>query len=178
MVGLGSDAGIEEAKWLESLSDHAIFTPLQGNSSRPQCMAIRNTDLIVANGRSLRITSLSDVKHRSTSSTSPSSSSSSSYKELISDVLDFDIVEAILNPTGKLLAVVGNQRIAVVVLPRSGIYSSKTIGKQISVKAAPVGSFYYHERVGGRARLACVKWHPWGQLGSSLLVMSKDGLLR
>jgi nucleoporin NUP82 len=137
-------------------------------------MVVRNSDLILSSDKSLRMTSLLEVKHNEQSS----STSRGTFKELVSDALDFDIAEIILNPTGKLVAVVGSHKIVVVVLPRSGVYSSKSVGAKVSVKAATVGNFYYHEMVGGRARLASVKWHPWGHLGSSLLVMSKDGLLR
>lgn len=137
-------------------------------------MVVRNSDLILASDKSLRMTSLLEVKHKDQSS----SASQGTFKELVSDALDFEIAGIILNPTGKLVAVVGSHKIVVVVLPRIGVSSGKSVGAKVSVKAATVGSFYFHERVGGRARLASVKWHPWGHLGSSLLVMSKDGLLR
>lgn len=178
MVAFGSDAAFEETNWLEDLPRHAIFSPQTGSQGR-QCMTVRNSDLLLANGKSLRMTSLLDIKHSSHDQSSSSSSNNVGiFKELTSDALDFDIAEIILNPTGKLIAVVGSHKIVIVVLPRSGVYSSKSVGIKIPVKAATVGSFYHHERIGGRARLASVKWHPWGHLGSSLLVMSKDGVLR
>lgn len=181
MVGFGSDGASDELNWLDSLPQHAIFSPQTSMQSR-QCMVVRNADVIVANGKSLRIASLSDVKHNH-NSPSPSSSSSlppslNSYKELVSDALDVDIVDIVLNPSGNLLAVVGSHKVVVVVLPRAGAESGKSIGRQIGVKASAVGRYYYHDRIGGRARIARVKWHPWGHLGSSLLIMSKDGLLR
>lgn len=180
MVAFGSDAAFEETNWLADLPRHAIFSPQVGNQGR-QCMTVRNSDLLLANGKTLRMTSLLEIKHSSSHDHSSSSSSSSNlgvFKELTSDALDFDIAELVLNPTGKLIAVVGSHKIVIVVLPRPGVYTSKSIGTKVPVKAATVGSFYHHERIGGRARLASVKWHPWGHLGSSLLVMSKDGVLR
>ncbi|UZJ52354.1 hypothetical protein CBS101457_001674 [Exobasidium rhododendri] len=178
MVTFGSDAAPDELHWLESLPHHAIFTPQAGGQGR-QCMAVRNSDLLVANGKTLRTMSLLEAKHnRHVLSSSTSSSSANPYKELVSDALDFEIAEIILNPSGRLLAVVGSHKVVILVLPRPGVYSSKSVGRQISVKAAAVGSYYYHERIGGRARIASVKWHPWGHLGSSLLIMSKDGVLR
>lgn len=175
MAIFGSDVAAEQTNWLDDLSSHAIFGPSTSRMGR-QCIVVRNSDLIVASDKSLRMTSLLEVKHKGQHSSS--SSQSGTYKELVSDALDFDIAEIILNPTGKLIAVVGSHKIVIVVLPRPGVYTSKSIGAKVSVKAATVGSFYYHERIGGRSRLASVKWHPWGHLGSSLLVMSRDGLLR
>lgn len=185
MVTVGSDAALDDPIWLENLSNHAIFSPQEGGHRGRRCMVVRNSDLLVANGKVLRTTSLLDAKHNnihhdpsSSPSSTSSSSSSSTYKELVSDSLNFDIVELILNPSGKLLAVVGTHKIVIVVLPRPGVYSSKSVGSLVQVKAAAVGSYYYHDRIGGRAKIASVKWHPWGQLGSSLLIMSRDGLLR
>jgi nucleoporin NUP82 len=181
MITFASDGAFDGSSWLDSLPKHAIFTHQVGGQGR-QCMAVRNSDLLVSNGSSIRMTSLLDFKNRtnslSSSSTSSSTSPSGSFKELVSDALDFDIVELILNPKGKLLAVVGSHKVVILVLPRPGVYSSASTGSQVSVKAAAVGAYYYHERIGGKARIASVRWHPLGQLGSSLLIRSKDGLLR
>jgi nucleoporin NUP82 len=155
MLPSGSDTSLDDENRPKSSTQHAVFVPQAG-------------------GRVL----LLEAKHNGLHSSTLSSASSSSSKELVSDALDFEIVELILNPTGKLLAVVGSHKVVILVLPRSGVYASKSIGHQVSVKAATVGSYYFHERIGGKARIASVKWHPWGHLGSSLLIMSKDGLLR
>ncbi|GAV99149.1 Nucleoporin nup82 [Lentinula edodes] len=68
-------------------------------TGRRQVMVLRDTDLILAAGKELRITSLSDAKARR--------SHTKNYK-------------IALNSSGKLLAVAGAFQLAVVVLPRAG----------------------------------------------------------
>ncbi|MCO5565645.1 hypothetical protein L7F22_019319 [Adiantum nelumboides] len=188
-----------DSSWLDTLSDHPIFTPpINSAKGKTQddflaertCMAIRNVDVIVSHGKELRMASLLDTKSKSSNPTSSSTQSgnTSSYKLLLSPALDFDIERLIVNPTGKLLAVVGSHKVAVVFLPRPGGLSKSASVKEngikstqptgVRVKAAIVGAFYHHDRIGGKLRLADVHWHPWGELGSSLLIMTKDGVLR
>lgn len=187
------DTSLPDAAWLDYLPRHAIFAPAQGlgsdaaRTAHPSAMAVRNADVLVAHGQSLRMTSLLDVKHQGTALHDPSSLRG--YKLLTAPALDFEIVRLAVNPTGKLLAVIGTHKVAVVVLPRPGALVSKAaaddtssgsgrMAASIGVKAATVGAFYHHGQIGGRGRLADVKWHPWGELGSSLLTMTRDGTLR
>lgn len=188
-----------DSSWLDTLPDHPIFTPPINHSAKVKtqddflaertCMAIRNVDVLVSHGRELRMASLLDTKYKSSNGNSSSAHSShSSYKHLISPALDFDIERLIVNPTGKLLAVIGSHKVAVVFLPRPGGLSKAASVKEninapsqptgVRVKAAIVGAFYHHDRIGGKMRLADVQWHPWGEMGSSLLIMTKDGILR
>ncbi|EEB90353.1 hypothetical protein MPER_11451 [Moniliophthora perniciosa FA553] len=75
-------------------------------------MVLRDTDLIVAAGQELRITSLGDAKFQK--------SSAKSYKTLHTPNIRFEIHQICLNSSGKLLAVAGVYQVAIVVLPRAG----------------------------------------------------------
>lgn len=94
-------------------------------------MLLKDTDLIVASGKELRISAFGDLKL--------SQSVRKTYKvclnhysidkvgikavvgqTLHAPAIDFDIHQISINPTGKLLAVSGATSVAVVVLPRGG----------------------------------------------------------
>ncbi|KAG8730544.1 hypothetical protein FRC11_006446 [Ceratobasidium sp. 423] len=79
----------------------------------------------------------------------------------------------VVNPTGKLLAVVGGRQVAVVVLPRPGI--TKTLSTRLECSSIQIGEYYH---VPGSSRITKVDWHPWGEGGASLLVLTSDGQLR
>ncbi|TFK29279.1 hypothetical protein FA15DRAFT_632177 [Coprinopsis marcescibilis] len=135
-------------------------------SGRRQVMALRDADLVVAAGKELRITSLGDVKlGKSTRKT---------YKVLHTPNVDFEIHQIVLNPNGKLLAAVGAFRVAVVVMPRPGY--NRLVSDSIDCKAVKVGQYYHGSE--DSAPIAKVDWHPWGEAGSTLLVMTTDGRLR
>ena len=104
--------------------------------------------------------------------------------------LQFDIHQITTNPTGKLLAIAGAYQVAVVVLPRAG--HSKLVSTSInckyarvilgisrakcSLRSVQVGQFYHGSR--DSAPIAKIEWHPWGEAGSTLMVMTTDGRLR
>ncbi|KAJ2916526.1 hypothetical protein MD484_g3938, partial [Candolleomyces efflorescens] len=135
-------------------------------SGRRQTMALKDADLIVAVGKELRITCLGDVKlGRSTRK---------SYKVLHTPYLDFDIHQIALNTNGKLLAIAGTSQVAVVALPRAGY--SRLVSDSIECKSVQVGQFYHGAQ--NSAPVAKIDWHPWGEAGSTLLVMTTDGKLR
>ncbi|KAG2077550.1 hypothetical protein BDR04DRAFT_1113524 [Suillus decipiens] len=121
--------------------------PLDGipRSGRRRVMVLKESDLIVAAGYELRITSLLASKlGRST------------------------------NNSFKLIAVAGAHQVAVVVLPRVGY--SKLVSSSVDCKSIQVGSFYHHLHLS--APIAKIEWHPWGEAGSTLMVMTVDGKLR
>ncbi|KAF9247172.1 hypothetical protein BU15DRAFT_84718 [Melanogaster broomeanus] len=119
-------------------------------SGRRQMMALKDADLIVAAGTELRITCLGDTKlGRSTRK---------SYKVLHVPNVDFEICQLALNPNGKLLAVAGAYQVAVVVLPRAGLLETLQVGQ------------FYHGTISS-APIAKIEWHPWGEAGSTLMVM-------
>ncbi|KAH9943317.1 uncharacterized protein BXZ73DRAFT_40479 [Epithele typhae] len=155
---------------LSSLPDFVDLDPLDDKptpSGRRQAIAIRDADLIVAAGSELRIAQLGDSK-------TARSSSNRAYKVLHTPNIQFDIHQIVLNPTGKLLAVASAFQVAVVVLPRSGF--SKLVTSTVDCKSFQVGQ--YNHAVEGSTPIAKIDWHPWGQGGSTLLVMTTDGKLR
>ncbi|KAF8165176.1 hypothetical protein B0H34DRAFT_648691 [Crassisporium funariophilum] len=135
-------------------------------SGRRQTMILKDADLIVAAGKEIRMSSLGDVKL--------SQSVRKSYKTMRTPNLQFEIHHISLNPSGKLLAVAGAFQVAVIVLPRAGY--SRLVPELIDCKSIQVGQFYH--AASSSAAIAKIDWHPWGEAGSTLLVMTVDGKLR
>ncbi|KAG6880302.1 hypothetical protein C0992_000079 [Termitomyces sp. T32_za158] len=134
-------------------------------SGRRQVMVLKDADLIVAAGNEVRITSLADAKVSRTRQT---------YKTLHTPNIQFEIHQISLNPSGKLLAVAGAFQVAVIVLPRAGF--SRLIPETLDCKSVQVGQFYHATNMA--APIAKIEWHPWGEAGSTLMVMTTDGKLR
>ncbi|KAF7331967.1 hypothetical protein MKEN_00077000 [Mycena kentingensis (nom. inval.)] len=153
----------------DDLSAHPIFTKhpypdaaaAAAAAGRRQLMLLKDADLIVAVGSQLRMASLS--------STAPKS-----YKTLHTPNLQFNIHQIALNPSGKLLAVAGECQVGIVVLPRSGY--ARLVPETIDCKSLQIGQF--HHAAKGSAPIAKIQWHPWGEAGSTLMVMTEDGKLR
>lgn len=109
-------------------------------SGRRQVMVLKDSDLIVAAGCELRITSLSDSKlGRSTNKSFKvrANSDNPSRGSLLEKILNtpdiqFGINQLALNPSGKLIAVAGAYQVAVVVLPRAGY--SKLVPSSVDCK--------------------------------------------
>lgn len=147
-------------------------------------MSVRGTDLIAVVDNEVRIASLVDVKaSASNQSIVPSCSSSTklpsscSYKVLVPGQgikIGFDIRSLSINPTGKLLACVGDSQITLMVLPRSGYM--KHVDREIVCRTVPIAPYYHSAH--SETSVAKVDWHPWGENGTSLLVLTEDGLLR
>ncbi|TFY82602.1 hypothetical protein EWM64_g1412 [Hericium alpestre] len=135
-------------------------------SGRRQTMVVKDAELIVAVGKEIRVTGLGDTKL--------SQSSRKSYKVLYTPNVQFEIHQLALNPTGKLLAVAGAFQVAVVVLPRPGF--TRLVPTTIDCKSIQVGQFYHASA--SSAPIARVEWHPWGDAGSTLVVVTMDGKLR
>ncbi len=122
--------------YLSTLPQHAIFglpteasssaasqpPPLPALSGPRKRLLLRGSDLILAVGTQVRIASVSDAKARfdNASDQVGGEYDIGHYKTLKSTTLNFEIHQLVLNPTGKLLAVVGKNEVAVVVLPRKG----------------------------------------------------------
>ncbi|KAF7301405.1 hypothetical protein MIND_00705700 [Mycena indigotica] len=162
------------AEWTTLLANHPIFRPppnfpsnelSASTSANPtgqrQLMVLKDADLVVAVGEELRIASLG-------------ASGSKGYKTLHTPNLQFEIRQLALNPSGKLLAVAGECQIGVVVLPRSGY--ARLVPETIDCKSLQIGQFYHAAK--GSPPIAKIQWHPWGEAGSTLMVMTEDGKLR
>ncbi|KAA1466240.1 hypothetical protein DENSPDRAFT_811047 [Dentipellis sp. KUC8613] len=135
-------------------------------SGRRQTMVIKDAELIVAVGKEIRVTGLGEAQlGKSTRKT---------YKLLHTPNVQFEIHQLALNPSGKLLAVAGAFQVAVVVLPRPGF--TRLVPTAIDCKSIQVGQFIHAST--SSAPIAKVEWHPWGEAGSTLVVMTVDGKLR
>ncbi|KZT20799.1 hypothetical protein NEOLEDRAFT_1140344 [Neolentinus lepideus HHB14362 ss-1] len=190
----------EDIDWTPVLSDHPIFQPKDevsnasnkgkmsalelstssfskytrldpgddgmSPSGRRQVMAARDGDLIVAVGEELRIMSLGESKLQP--------SARKSYKVLYTPNIAFEITQLAVNLNGKLLAVAGAYQVAVVVLPKPGF--AKLVTPSVDCKSIQVGQFYHASATS--IPIAKIEWHPWGEGGSTLLVMTVDGKLR
>ncbi|EIW82422.1 hypothetical protein CONPUDRAFT_123331 [Coniophora puteana RWD-64-598 SS2] len=149
---------------LVSTSASADHAP-SPNNCRRQTMVLKDADLIVAAGTELRITSLSDKKM--------DKSTGKSYKVLRTPNIQFNVRQLAVNASGKLLAVAGEYELAVVVLPRAGYPSHSQ--PSIDCKSIQVGQLYHQTN---SAPITKVEWHPWGEAGSTLMVLTLDGKLR
>jgi nucleoporin NUP82 len=160
----------EAEDWSKILQDHPIFSPPHQNRpnllelstlslrdsenvdssdagsstfGRRQTMILKDSDLIVAAGQEIRMSSFGDIKL--------STSTRKSYKVACPTVflsfkthdlsqtlhtpnLQFEIRQISLNPSGKLLAVAGTHQVAVIVLPRAGY--SRLVPEAIDCKYA------------------------------------------
>ncbi|KAF9782863.1 hypothetical protein BJ322DRAFT_1073133 [Thelephora terrestris] len=135
-------------------------------SGRRRTMLIKDADLIVAVGKEVRMTSLTEFQL--------SASGGQTFKTLCTPNLQFEVHELVLNPNGRLLAVVGAFQVTVIVLPRPGF--TRLAPQTVDCKSLQVGQFYHAS--GSSPQVAKVDWHPWGENGSTLLVMTSDGKLR
>ncbi|THV08713.1 hypothetical protein K435DRAFT_959241 [Dendrothele bispora CBS 962.96] len=161
-----------KTQWYTELSSKTLSQFMNDNedgaslSGRRQVMLLRDTDLILAAGKSVRMSSLAGTKiQRSTSK---------SYKTLHTPNIEFDIHQIALNKNGKLLAVAGISQVAVIVLPRAGY--SRLVPETIDCKSVQIGQFYHSAR--SAPPVAKIEWHPWGEGDSTLMVMTVDGKLR
>ncbi|KAJ6516069.1 hypothetical protein C8R45DRAFT_855821 [Mycena sanguinolenta] len=163
--------------WGALLAAHPIFTPSPTQSAREldastsknggarrQVMILKDADLVVAVGSEIRIASLGAARP----------TGAKGYKTLHTPNLQFEIHQISLNPTGKLLAVAGASQVGVVVLPRSGF--ARLVPDTIDCKSLQIGQFYHAEK--SSPHIAKIQWHPWGESGSTLMVMTQDGKLR
>ncbi|KAE8256000.1 hypothetical protein A4X13_0g2851 [Tilletia indica] len=197
LLSPSSERFVRDTPWLESLQSHPVFdssTPSSAASTstsssagdllNPHSICVRHTDVIVAVGRELRIVNLLDVKRANSSSSSLGTPQKGrtqppplpTFKTLDTPQIDFDITSISINSTGKLLVAHGSHRLAVVLLPRSGL--GRTASGRVPTKVIVIGQYYHSEHNGLGARIAKVHWHPLGHGGTSLLVATYDGTLR
>ncbi|KAF8709136.1 Nuclear pore component, partial [Rhizoctonia solani] len=135
-------------------------------AQRTNIICIRGPDLFIAVGRQIRMLPLKAAKEAE-------NVEEVVYKTLSTPNVTFEIKHMVVNPTGKLLAVVGRRQVAVVVLPRPGV--TKTMSTRIECSSIQIGEYYH---VPGSSKITKVDWHPWGEGGASLLVLTSDGQLR
>lgn len=163
--------------WLEALPSHPVLArqpaapvPEADTTRRTSLLAMRGTDMIVVVENELRITPLAQTKRVADQRTD----TPPSYKVLHSDMLDFPIQCVHVNPTGKLLAVVGTHTLALVILPRRGYMNQ--VGLRVPVRVVRIGAFYHAPH--GTPAIAQCRWHPLGTEGASLVVLTEDAIVR
>ncbi|KAJ9097753.1 hypothetical protein QFC21_004791 [Naganishia friedmannii] len=167
--------------WLQDLAAHPVFKPVTDKpadeahgSQRKQRVACRGADLIVAVGEELRITSLLETKTAVWGkSTQHLSSQRLHYKNLRHPALNFPIQQLSVNPTGKLIAIAGTHLVVVLKLPKARQF--KSLNQDLDCDGGLVGAEVYHSE---SSKVAKVDWHPWGEDGKSLLILTEDGILR
>ncbi|KAJ9124053.1 hypothetical protein QFC22_000846 [Naganishia vaughanmartiniae] len=167
--------------WLQDLPAHPIFKPVTekpaeetGGPQRKQRIACRGADLIVAVGDEIRITSLLETKTAvGGKSAQHLSSQRLHYKNLRHPVLDFPIQQLSVNPTGKLIAIAGTHLVVVLRLPKTRQF--KSLNQDLDCDGGLVGAELYHSE---SSKVAKIEWHPWGEDGKSLLILTEDGILR
>ncbi|KIL68151.1 hypothetical protein M378DRAFT_71925 [Amanita muscaria Koide BX008] len=168
---LSSEPAAKRRSSLE-LSSNTLpdFTNVKEDSETPsgrrQVMLLKGADLILAAGKQIRMASLNDARLNQ--------GPAKTYKTLHTPNIQFEIQQIVLNPSGKLLAVAGTYQVAVVVLPRSTF--ARLVPDTIDCKSVQVGQYYHASEAS--APIAKIDWHPWGEAGSTLLVMTIDGKLR
>ncbi|WFD19416.1 hypothetical protein MCAP1_001646 [Malassezia caprae] len=161
--------------WHEALPTHPVLerrgapVPEADTARRTALLATRGTDMIVVVQNELRITPLAQTKRAMDQGVE-----APGYKVLHSDVLDFVVQSVHVNPTGKLLVVVGTHTLALVILPRRGYM--KQVGARVPVKAVRIGAFYHAPH--GTSAIAQCRWHPLGAEGASLVVLTEDAIVR
>ncbi|KIR68697.1 hypothetical protein I314_01120 [Cryptococcus bacillisporus CA1873] len=174
-----------------TLKSHSIFIPPISTSSPPEDewelldrssadepmsqkhnrMVMRDKDLIVAVDSEVRMTSV----HASDGSWKVENGLVGSYRTLKSSHLTFAIHRVVVNPTGRLLAVVGHHQIVVLVLPKP-TYSGKLEDGQVEVESIPIDDFLFSRS--SDDAITQVQWHRWGENGNSLWVLTASGKLR
>ncbi|KAK8849523.1 hypothetical protein IAR55_004857 [Kwoniella newhampshirensis] len=152
----------EEWELVDRPSDPAI-------GKRTSRMAMRDKELLVAMDKEVRIMTLS-----SSEGWEVKDGCVGSYKTLKSPNLTFTIHHIIPNSTGRLLAVVGHHQIVVLVLPKSSYFG--TTGGDLECRSIPIDE--YHFSPSSNDVITQVSWHPWGEGGNSLWVLTANGKLR
>ncbi|OCF37125.1 hypothetical protein I316_01031 [Kwoniella heveanensis BCC8398] len=133
-------------------------------------MVMRDKDLLVAIGREVRMMSLGSGERE----WEVKDGKVGTYRNLHSPSLNFAIHHVIPNPTGRLLAVVGHHQIVVLVLPKNS-YSVPQSG-EVECRAIPIDEFQFSPS--SNDIISKVSWHPWGESGNSLWVLTANGNLR
>ncbi|KAF9963681.1 hypothetical protein BGZ65_001260 [Modicella reniformis] len=139
------------------------------------CMVVYHQDMYVAVGRQIRYTNLSDLKNGVENSGRVIATEyieNKQHKVLKVDNIDFDIRRLIINQDGKLLAIIGDEKVVVAVLPKA----IRQNPKAVSCKSFVVGEYYHINK--GPSKIVKALWHPLSRGYTHLLVMTHDNILR
>ncbi|KAF9290754.1 hypothetical protein BGZ68_006151 [Mortierella alpina] len=159
----------------ESFSLDELRDEYQRSYQGLSCMAVHGQDMYVAVGRQVRYASLADLKKGVETQGREAASEyidSKQHKVLRIQHVDFDIRRLVVNQEGKLLAIVGDEKIVIAALPKS----IKQDPKAVNCKSFILGEFYHINK--GPAKIVKVLWHPLSKGFTHVLVMTQDGMLR
>ncbi|KAF9428188.1 hypothetical protein BGZ76_002025 [Entomortierella beljakovae] len=139
------------------------------------CMVMHGQDLYVAVGRQVRHTSLAELKkgvenHGRAAATEYIDKKQ--HKVLKLKHIDFDIRRLVLNQEGRLMAIVGDEKIVIAALTKI----TKQDTKVVNCKSFVLGEFYHINK--GPSKIAKVLWHPLSKGYSHVLVLTHDSVLR
>ncbi|PWN40450.1 hypothetical protein IE81DRAFT_221372 [Ceraceosorus guamensis] len=180
----GSTLYVAQGRQLRQISlvsaKHAALEGLRGGLSLESVLAAETYTLLAPQLRQDRYAQ----PFARPRSTTPGPSASHADSQEVD--FDFEIQSLVVNPTGRLIAVVGTHRLVVLVLPRSA-QSGHSSGngqqiKSLNCLADRVGEWFHDERASNGAdsdnAICQVKWHPWSVDGLAMLVCTRDGMLR
>ncbi|KAG0043747.1 hypothetical protein BGZ83_011067 [Gryganskiella cystojenkinii] len=139
------------------------------------CMAVHGQDLFLAVGRQVRHASLSELKkgvENISKTAAEEYIEKKQHKVLKIQHVDFDIRRLVLNPEGKLMAIVGDEKIVIAALPKA----LKQDPRAVNCKSFVLGEFYHINK--GPSKIVKVLWHPLSKGCTDVLVMTHDGMLR
>ncbi|KAG0238928.1 hypothetical protein BGW42_000089 [Actinomortierella wolfii] len=139
------------------------------------CMTVYEQELFVAVGRQIRHASLTDLKKNVDGFSADKAFEyieKKHHQVLAIDSVDFDIRKLVLNQDGRLMAIVGDEKIVIAELPRK----FPTDVKPLACKSFVVGAYYHINR--GPSKVVKVLWHPLSNGYTHLLVMTQDATLR
>ncbi|KAF9179505.1 hypothetical protein BGZ50_006876 [Haplosporangium sp. Z 11] len=139
------------------------------------CMVVHAQDLYVAVGRQIRYSSLADLKKGVENHGRAAAAEyleNKQHKVLKIQHIDFDIRRLIINQDGKLMAIVGDEKIVIAALPKT----IKQDPKAVLCKSFVLGEYYHINK--GPSKVVKVLWHPLSKGSTHVLVMTQDCLLR
>jgi hypothetical protein len=79
-----------------------------------------------------------------------------------------------VNRNGRLLSVVGGQRLIVVCIPKHGL-AAPALSDKIDCRTLSIGSKYYSE---SKFDIIKVEWHPLSEYATHLVILGNDNVLR
>ncbi|RKP08508.1 hypothetical protein THASP1DRAFT_29684 [Thamnocephalis sphaerospora] len=194
----GSDYAGSESGLTRAATDLGAAGDDELDAAQPVCIAASNGDLLVADGRRLRLVglrALEDAARRNAPSNWASSGSSSGaepvadalsavwrlrrllkdvdFWTLETDAITFDVRHMAVAPNGRLVVVVGERELAVVALPMGR--GQRRVGAGLPCLSYALGKTHHNAR---SSPVLKVEWHPLSDEGVHLAVLTEDGLLR
>lgn len=178
--------------WMASFPDHPIFSSgsssngkekiLESPSSKLIAVMINQTDLVVAHGNELRLTSM--AKYKSAASSHNPNESQGSYKVLKPSVsMSFPkgpITQLVPNPTSQLLAICSDFDICVIALPRLDEHIDTSFFVDCETLAVGESCSAGDEMTSidfSKMRVVKVLWHGLSYRAGTLLALYSNGMV-